>query len=86
VKIRSPISESLTDDALQRFGRATAGRAARVHQRQDDVSGAARFPTLPAMNVRFGSKAEKLDASIRCPLCPRKQTSSDTSGMSALCH
>src|SRR6516164_6028951 len=41
-------------------------------------------PTDP--NVRFGSKAEKLDLSIRCPLYPRKRTSSDTTAMSALCQ
>src|SRR5262249_24144600 len=34
----------------------------------------------------FGSKAEKLDLSIRCPLCPRERTLSDTTGMSALCQ
>src|SRR6516164_8098162 len=31
-------------------------------------------------------KAEKLDLSIRCPLCPRKRTLSDTTSMSALCR
>src|SRR5262249_54146609 len=36
-----------------------------------------------ATHVRFGSKAEKLDLSIRCPLCPRKRTSTDATGMSA---
>ena len=36
-----------------------------------------------ALYVRFGSKAEKLDLSITCPLCPRKRTLSDTTGMSA---
>src|SRR5262249_13597612 len=37
-------------------------------------------------NVRFGSKAEKLRMSKCCPLYPRKRTSSDTTGMSALCQ
>src|SRR6516162_6070747 len=32
-----------------------------------------RFESFAA-DVRFGSKAEKLDLSIRCPLCPRKRT------------
>src|SRR5262249_35144416 len=36
--------------------------------------------------VRYGSKAGKLDLSIRCPLCSRKRTLSDTTGMSALCQ
>src|SRR6516164_2077453 len=35
---------------------------------------------------RFGSKAEKRDLSIRCPLYPRKRTLSDATGMSALCQ
>src|SRR5262249_46717197 len=44
-------------------------------------------PVVPlAAYVGSGSKAEKLDLSIRCPLYPRKRTSSDTSGMSALCQ
>ena len=36
--------------------------------------------------VRFGSKAEKLDVSIGCPLYPQKRRSSDATGMSALCQ
>src|SRR6516165_7892996 len=36
--------------------------------------------------VRFGSKAEKLELSSRCPLYPRKRISSNTPGMSALCQ
>src|SRR6516165_11869050 len=44
-----------------------------------------------AVGFRSGScplwvKAEKLDLSIRCPLCPRKRTLSDTTSMSALCR
>src|SRR6516165_11558789 len=34
----------------------------------------------------FGSKAEILDLSTRCPLYPRKQTSTDAVAMSALCQ
>src|SRR5262249_54465880 len=41
-------------------------------------------PTDP--KVRFGSKAETLDLSIRCPLYPRKRTQSGHAGMSALCQ
>jgi len=39
-----------------------------------------------AAHVRYGSKAEKLDLSIRCPLYPQKRTLTDTTGMSALCQ
>jgi|SRR6516165_8359338 hypothetical protein len=44
-----------------------------------------------AVGFRSGScplwvKAEKLDLSIRCPLYPRKRTSSDATSMSALCQ
>ena len=37
-------------------------------------------------DVSVGSKAEKLDLSIRRPLCSRKRTLGDTTGMSALCR
>src|SRR5215831_20303657 len=52
-------------------GTADQGRASQL-----------RWPLI----VRFGSKAEKLDLSIRCPLYSRKRTLSDTTGMSALCQ
>src|SRR5262249_9012468 len=45
-----------------------------------------RHGSYTRINVRFGSKAEKLDLSIRCPLCPRERTLSDTTGVSALCQ
>jgi hypothetical protein len=35
---------------------------------------------------RSGSKAEKLRTSRCCPLRPRERTSSDTTGISALCQ
>src|SRR5262245_51189933 len=38
------------------------------------------------VRIRFGSEAENFRTSNCCPLCPRKRTSSDTTGMSALCQ
>jgi hypothetical protein len=57
-----------------------------VQLREQFEMGNAAMRDFSALYVRFGSKAEKLDLSIRCPLCPRKRTNSRHLGMSALCH
>jgi hypothetical protein len=58
------------------------------HKATRNSGGISDSPSMRARTKsgKHGPEAEKLDPNIRCPLYPRKRTSSDTSGMSALCQ